>query len=268
MSLLGRSSLLPAPGRGQYDRSLSRARRQAEQQERLCVAAAEAFALKGSDLAVADIVGLAGTGRNTFYEYFDDVRHALSAVRARVTARLEGAIASALEGVRTPVERLRVISRVYFESLGEVPSQAVVGLARPRATDVLSPVGHVLRDAYLAVMRATRVCGRAEERRALLVAAGAEALFLECVLEPWLEEAQRAEGSEVEAQRAEGSERREGEVRVEAPGVGERARASIGVSAVSGRADERRGEASSREVRQGFKAGVDALVDLAVRMLR
>src|SRR5262245_11755830 len=117
-------SLLPAPGRGQYDRALSRERRQAEQRERLLLATAAAFAQQHQ--GVSAVIALAGVGRNTFYEYFDDFTHALEAVSSRARARLELACRAALGRARTPIERLRAISRGWCDALLEFPDEAVV----------------------------------------------------------------------------------------------------------------------------------------------
>ena len=75
-------ALNPAPKRGHYDRALSRHQRQAAQQERV-IAAVAAVVATGRELSVASVVEHAGIGRNTFYEYFDDVEHALSAIHGR-----------------------------------------------------------------------------------------------------------------------------------------------------------------------------------------
>jgi AcrR family transcriptional regulator len=244
MDPLERSLLVPAPGRGQYDRSLSRARRQAEQQERLLLAVAEAFAIEGSEVGVGAVVFRAGTGRNTFYEYFDDVSHALVAVRARVVSRLESALAAALSSSRTPVERLRVVSRVFFESLSQHPYEAAVGLWRERETDALSPVGRALSDAYARATSTTRAIGADDNLRALSVSAGAEALFAECVLEPLLSVARaRSASSESSGESVESTS-------------GER------------RDDRRVKERSSSPRSMRSKEPVDVLVDLAVRVLR
>jgi AcrR family transcriptional regulator len=188
-----RSLLLPAPGRGKYDRALGRARRHAEQQERLLLAAAEAFALVGRSVGLSAVVARARTGRNTFYEYFDDVEHALAAVRARVIARLDGALARALATARTPVERLRVVSRAFFESLSQHPYEAAAGLWRERETDALSPIGRTLSLSYTRAMRSTRALSTGDELRALSVSAAAEAIFSECVLDPLLRSARERE---------------------------------------------------------------------------
>jgi AcrR family transcriptional regulator len=245
MDPLERSTLVPAPGRGQYDRSLSRARRQAEQQERLLAAVAEAFALSGANIGVGAVVQRAGTGRNTFYEYFDDVAHALAVVRAHVESRIEGALGSVLSSARTPVERLRVVSRAFIESLSQHPYEAAVGLRRERESDALSPVGRALCAAYVRALEATRRPTPDDEMHALVVSAGAEALFARRVLEPLLATAreQTAPSEASDAGRKSGVDR----VRISAPKASDRDEVTRGLEA---------------------RAPVDLLVDLAVRVLR
>ena len=83
----GTGELVPAPKRGQYDRAMSRHERQAAQQERV-IAAVAAVVATGRELSVASVVEHAGIGRNTFYEYFDDVEHALNTIHARARREL------------------------------------------------------------------------------------------------------------------------------------------------------------------------------------
>src|SRR5258708_2905894 len=92
--------LIRAPKRGLYDRAISRHERQAAQQERV-IAAITALVAAGDELSVASVVEHAGIGRNTFYEYFDDVAHALAAIQARARGELSTRFESALRQVRT-----------------------------------------------------------------------------------------------------------------------------------------------------------------------
>jgi AcrR family transcriptional regulator len=119
--------LIPAPKRGQYDRALSRHERQAAQQERV-IAAIAAVATTGGELSVASVVEHAGIGRNTFYEYFDDVEHALTAIHARARRDLAGRLEPALQLARTPLERVRVLARAWAESVTANPALAQLAL--------------------------------------------------------------------------------------------------------------------------------------------
>jgi len=119
--------LLPAPKRGRYDRALTRQDRQAAQRERV-VAAIEALTATDRELTVANVVELAGIGRNTFYEYFDDLEHALLAVQARTLRELASRIELALQSARTPLERIRALARVWTETLLASPARVKLAL--------------------------------------------------------------------------------------------------------------------------------------------
>ena len=123
-----RNAFLPAPGRGQYDRRLPREQRVSEQRERLLAATALAVAHEASP-SVASIVKRAGVGRNTFYEYFDDVRHACDAAEAAVLRRIEQALVEAERTARTPVERWRALARAWLTFADEEPSAMLLVLA-------------------------------------------------------------------------------------------------------------------------------------------
>ena len=119
--------LVPAPKRGQYDRALSRRERQAAQRERV-IAAIAAISATERELNVANVVELAGIGRNTFYEYFDDIDHALVAIKSRALGDLATRIDVALQAARTPLERVRVLARAWAEHLFESPALAKLAL--------------------------------------------------------------------------------------------------------------------------------------------
>src|SRR5882724_1733467 len=106
----------PAPKRGRYDRALSRRERQAAQRERVITALA-ALSATERELSIANVVELAGIGRNTFYEYFDDVEHALTAIKTRALADLAMLLDSSVQVARTPLERIRGLARAWAENL-------------------------------------------------------------------------------------------------------------------------------------------------------
>lgn len=130
------SSLLdppePAPSRGQYDRALSRLERQQRQRERLLFWAARELYAHGEELTVTHVVEAAGTGRNTFYEYFDDLDNALDASGLYTRKRLERLLAARLTGARTPIARLKLLSASWFEAVASDPAQFAI-LVRPRS---------------------------------------------------------------------------------------------------------------------------------------
>src|SRR3954470_3553556 len=106
--------LKPAPKRGRYDRGLSRRERQSAQRERVVAAVIELVASERA-LNVANVVHLAGIGRNTFYEYFDDIEHALSAIQARAVREFSARVELVVPDVQAPLERVRAIARAWTE---------------------------------------------------------------------------------------------------------------------------------------------------------
>jgi AcrR family transcriptional regulator len=105
-----------APKRGQYDRALSRRERQDAQRERV-IGALAALGAADRELSIANVVELAGIGRNTFYEYFDDVDHALTVIKARALRELGARLDARLQVARTPLERVRGVARAWADAL-------------------------------------------------------------------------------------------------------------------------------------------------------
>lgn len=169
----------PAPGRGQYDRRQSRDQRLAEQKERLVLATARAFALHAAP-NVANVIEIAGVGRGTFYEYFDDVEHARAAVVSSMQRRTEQVLRAAEARSRTPVERFRALAAAWLELADAEPASALVALRIDAGVrSALSPLGGVLEGALTRSLAALTQSGmmRAERDplRTLAVAAAAEA---------------------------------------------------------------------------------------------
>jgi AcrR family transcriptional regulator len=144
-----------APKRGRYDRTLSRHERQSAQLERV-LAAVAAVSASGRPMCVADVVEQAGIGRNTFYEYFDDIEHALAAIKGRARRELATRVEAALPLARTPLERIRVLGRVWTEALIANPALARLALrAEPHDADELSELGR-----YIASLLTDEVAAR------------------------------------------------------------------------------------------------------------
>jgi AcrR family transcriptional regulator len=164
----------PAPKRGRYDRGLSRRERQAAQRERVIAAIAAISATK-RELSVANVVEVAGIGRNTFYEYFDDLEHALLAIRRRAVSEFAPRVVEALQDARTPLERIRALARVWADHLLERP--ALVKLALRAQDESLEPMQLSLLGQHLAgVLTAEHAArsalpGLAEPLRVSVVAA-------------------------------------------------------------------------------------------------
>ena len=170
---------LPAPGRGAYDRSLSRAERDAQHRERLLLAAAEVFST--GELTIARIVERAGVGRSTFYEFFDSPEHLLEHLEQRSLRPLELALDAAFSEARTPLERMRAITRAWLAELDARPMEVRVALTR-RATDaLLSRAGTLLHQNLDRCVLAARADGlgwfnAADDVSLLAAAAAVEAL--------------------------------------------------------------------------------------------
>jgi AcrR family transcriptional regulator len=113
----------PAPARGQYDRSLSRLERQQLQRGRLLFWTARQFYAHGTELTVQHIVDAAGTGRNTFYEFFDDLEHALHEAGQWAAKRIEQRISTDLAQARTSIARLKILSAAWFEAVVAEPAE-------------------------------------------------------------------------------------------------------------------------------------------------
>lgn len=167
-------ALVPAPKRGRYDRALSRRERQAAQRERV-IAAIAAITATDRELSVANVVEVAGIGRNTFYEYFDDLEHALIAIKGRALRDFTPRLAAAMEAARTPLERIRALARVWVENLLESPAQVKLAL-RAQAELIEATQLSVLGQHIAAVLSAdlearSALPGLGEPLRVAVVAA-------------------------------------------------------------------------------------------------
>ena len=190
---MSRTVHLPAPGRGAYDRSLTRAERDAEHRERLLLAAADALATGAA--TIARIVERAGVGRSTFYEFFDSPEHVLEHLEQRALRGLGAALDSAFSEARTPLERVRTIARNWLAELEAHPVEARVALTRRVGGELLSPATKVLHQALQRCIRAARLEGTgwfnsADDVTLLATAAAVEAASRRHLNEP-IREAQK-----------------------------------------------------------------------------
>lgn len=170
---------LPAPGRGAYDRRLSRSERDAQHRERLLLAAAEVLA--HGPLTVARIVERAGVGRSTFYEFFDSPEHLLEHLEQRTLRALEAELERAFDEARTPLERLRAVARSWWSEVEARPVEARVALTRRLGNELLSPAGKLLHQVLERCVEAARQGGMgwftaADEVSLLAAAAAVEAI--------------------------------------------------------------------------------------------
>lgn len=165
---------IPAPGRGAYDRSLTRAERDAEHRERLLRATADV--LSEGPLTVARIVQRAGVGRSTFYEFFDSPEHLLEQLEQRLLRSLESTLESALAEARTPLERVRTLTRAWISMIEERALEARVALGRRPGSGLLSPAGELFHESLQRCVQAARsetAWFRASDELSVLAAAAA-----------------------------------------------------------------------------------------------
>lgn len=170
----------PAPGRGAYDRSLSRPERDAQHRERLLRATAEIL-LEGN-LTVARIIQRAGVGRSTFYEFFDAPDHVVSHVEQRVLSSFGQALGAAFAAAHTPLERLRASVRSFLAVAESRPLDAQVALMRRDESEMLSAAGKLFHASLTRIARAAQVEGVAvlaagEELSLLAAAASVEVVM-------------------------------------------------------------------------------------------
>jgi AcrR family transcriptional regulator len=176
---MARTLEFPAPGRGAYDRSLSRAERDAQHRERLLRATAEI--LLESELTMARVIERAGVGRSTFYEFFDSPEHAVTHLQQRALRSLQQALEAAFSAAHTPLERLRAIARAWLRELDARQLDARVMLAHRVHRDALSPAGATLLAVLQRVAPATPQPGAAslngaDDASLLATAAAVEAV--------------------------------------------------------------------------------------------
>ena len=192
-----RSVQLPAPGRGAYDRSLSRPERDAQHRERLLLATAEVLA--HGPPTIARIVERAGVGRSTFYEFFDSPEHILEHLEQRALRGLEHALDGAFAHARTPLERVRALTRSWLSEIEAHAVEARDALTRRLGTEMLSPAGKLLHQSLERVVQAARLDGAAwfnaaDEVSLLAAAAAAEVLSRRHLAGPPLRDAPRVLG--------------------------------------------------------------------------
>jgi AcrR family transcriptional regulator len=113
---------------------LSRETVERSQRERLLEAAARVTAARGYEATtVADILGEAGVGRETFYELFEDRRACVLAAHRELLDDLVGHVRIAYEGPGEWVERCRATLRVLLEWFAADPALGRFLLVEPAA---------------------------------------------------------------------------------------------------------------------------------------
>lgn len=142
---------------------------------------AAADVLAQGPATVARIVERAGVGRSTFYEFFDSPEHVLEHLEQRALRALEAALDTAFNEARTPLERMRAITRTWLSELEARPVEARVALTRRIGGDLLSPASKLLHQTLERCVQAARHDGMgwlnaADDVSLLAAAAAVEAL--------------------------------------------------------------------------------------------
>jgi AcrR family transcriptional regulator len=166
------------PGRGHWDRSLSRGQRRARERAGIVRAAARAHAEFGRALTLTHVVLEAGVGRNTFYDHFEDVDAAVVAAEEEGALVSYGALVAAGARARTPVERVRAVSRAWVAFAAE-HRDLVSALCRRTMNSPLRPVGVPGLESILAeVLSEARAAGAVGREPEPLRVRGVAAAFL------------------------------------------------------------------------------------------
>jgi AcrR family transcriptional regulator len=117
--------------------------------------AATAVLAEGT-ITVTKLVQRAGVGRSTFYEFFDGPEHVLAQLEQRLLRTLEKVLELGLADARTPLERVRAISRRWLSELEAHPVEARWMLSRRNGASLVSPAGELLKRALERCLEAAR----------------------------------------------------------------------------------------------------------------
>lgn len=169
-----------APPRGCYDRARPRRERQQEQRRRLLASTATERWRHGAGLNVSHVIEAAGVSRRTFYEFFDDLAHALEQVQAWAIDALGSRLDRAMASEPTPMNRLVAMLTAWFAFARESPDAVAVALARADGPPAaLSAAGQLVAERLASLASEARRTGAfagAETDRLLVAAAALEAL--------------------------------------------------------------------------------------------
>jgi TetR/AcrR family fatty acid metabolism transcriptional regulator len=125
--------------------------------DRILEAAIVVIAEKGLDGArISDIATRAGMADGTVYLYFESKRHILRAAIDHAFRQFLGRVSAAFAGIEDPLEQLRIIARIHFETMIENRPLAVILQTQVRrSTEHLQQFSHAALTGYLGVLRDT-----------------------------------------------------------------------------------------------------------------
>ena len=123
-----------APGRGKYDRTLSKQERRLEQRVRLFEATGDVVAARGyAGATVARICEAAGMSRRTFYEHFGDLRSAVLELHDYAANATFSAVVAQVETTDDMVLKLQVGVRAFLGAIADNAAMARVLFREIRA---------------------------------------------------------------------------------------------------------------------------------------
>jgi AcrR family transcriptional regulator len=143
-----------APGRGRWERYLSREVRAAGQRRRILAALPELIAELGNAFTVDDVVEAAGIGRNTFYVHFDDTDAAVQTLLSEVLDDLSRALEEVRVAARTPLARVRGVAAAWAHSAATAPALSLLAHAGAEGDGVNGALRQHLTEALASARRA------------------------------------------------------------------------------------------------------------------
>jgi hypothetical protein len=144
------------------------------------------------------VAALSRVGRASFYEFFDDFEHALSAVKVTATDGMQRALRAALERERAPVAALRALATEFLGTLHAWPEAAFVALASN--VSETSALGRCFAQALERWLESTRGAGLVthlgDTTRVLLATGAAEAIARRAAIAAATRSARRVEDAQ------------------------------------------------------------------------
>lgn len=162
--------------RGRWDRSVGGEARADAHRSVILGAAARIRAASDGPLTVTDVVALAGIGRNTFYEHFEDADAVVAALDEIALRDLEDALDAGASRAATPIARLRSVASACLEYSKVNPESATSifgGHVRSESRQSTRRILASRLTAILAGARSAGTVGRVVDDARLAAIAGA-----------------------------------------------------------------------------------------------
>jgi AcrR family transcriptional regulator len=164
--------VMASPGRGRWERHLSREERHSAQRRKILESLPPLIAERGNAFTVDDVVDAAGIGRNTFYVHFEDADAATAALLWEALDELNAALEAVRASARTPLARVRGVTAAWAHCAATNPALSLLAHAEAEGGGVNGALAAHLNEAVAAARRAG-VLGREPDalHRALLIGA-------------------------------------------------------------------------------------------------